>query len=148
MRSLVAIALLLGIVVTANFFYATETADTIKITSNNCDLQKESCMVSLTEHTNITFSINPKPIPLLKQLVFNAKLNGIEANELKVDIVGANMNMGVSSYKLKKIDSGEFTGSGALGACVVHKMQWLAKVNIKTKKENYLVSFPFTTIKN
>lgn len=148
MKTPTAIILLLSAIVATNFFYRANNIHTIKVTANHCELQKISCTVRLTDQSQITFSINPKPIPLLKQLTLKAKLKGITADEVHVNIIGINMDMGILPYQLKNISNGEFTGNAALGVCSVRKMGWTANLHIKTGQENYLISFPFTTIKN
>lgn len=122
-----------------NFF-----AGNVKYTISNCDLQKEECRVVLSDGSEIEFSITPKEIPLLKPIEFNLKTKGIDSDEVEFRIFGKNMDMGVYSFKLKKVTNGEYKGRGLIPSCVID-MKWQGDLIIEKPTEKIGASFEFET---
>lgn len=114
-----------------------------------CDLQAGECRSSFPDGTEVSLSILPSPVPVLKELTLSSTISGIEANKVEVDIVGINMNMGYIRPELKRTDSqGLFTGESILPVCILNEMEWEARVMVHSDDGLLVAPFRFITRKN
>lgn len=110
--------------------------------SDNCDLQKESCIAELPSGTR--FEINLEPKPILSNKITKVSLKIIEGPDIpiSIDINGVDMDMGYNRPDLKQLDSGKFESSFLIPTCSTAKFDWKAVLIFKNK-ENELSGFPF-----
>lgn len=113
----------------------------------NCNLNEQSCQVSLPDGTSLSLSILPQPIPLAKPLDIKVKIQGgVIPESLSIDFEGKDMNMGLTHYELKSISDNLFQVEGMLGICIRGKMLWKATLMINTKSKQYKLPFEFVTM--
>lgn len=114
----------------------------------SCDLRAGPCTSSLDGTTRVSFAIEPRDIPLVKRLMLQVELQGLEAREVEVDFSGVDMNMGFNRFKLSPAGEGVFTGQGILPICVRDAMEWEAKVLISTPSGLKSVAYRFITVRS
>jgi len=95
--------------------------------SPTCDLHLSSCKADIPKFGTLEFEIEPKNIPLMKQLTFTVKSTN-DVDELDLHIYATNMNMGYHSFTLKKIAPKTYKAEGILPTCTVGGMIWNAEV--------------------
>lgn len=117
----------------------------------SCDLQKSVCSVNIPGGGEVSFSIEPRPIPLVSKINLNVDINTIKAKAVSVDFQGTTMNMGPNNAALKKKSMGEdhssFQGTGMLPVCIRNSMEWKAQVFVQTEEGIIIVPFIFVTHK-
>lgn len=111
----------------------------------DCDLRAGPCVGRLPDGTEISFSIEPRSIPLVKPLQLRAEVNGVAAQGVEVDFIGLNMEMGFNRSRLKAEGDGIFSGNGVLPVCVLTVMQWEARVMVRTEQGLIAAPFRFST---
>ncbi len=141
-------ALLLGILIVVGYKYkdvikpnATETT----ALDESCDLRQGACTSQLASGGQISFSINPHNIQILKPLALQVKTKGVTVTSASVDFVGIGMDMGFNRSKLTSEDQMNFKGDGMLPICSKNKMHWEARVQLQTDKGLVIVPFRFHT---
>ncbi len=116
-----------------------------------CDLQKNACIVRIPDGGVISFSIEPRPIPLVTKLTLKVDLKAIDARAVNVDFQGTTMNMGPNSVLLNSVSRDEahrsYQGSGMLPVCIRNHMEWKAQVFVQTDEGVMVVPFLFVTHK-
>ncbi len=119
----------------------------------SCDLQKSDCSLKWAEG-EITLSITPRPIPLVKPLQIAVQLKSRPEAETKqvqgvtVDFKGTTMNMGPNNVKLIESAPNTWTGSGMLPVCIRNQMEWQADVYLQTEQGIIIAPFIFITRKH
>ncbi len=113
----------------------------------DCDLRAGPCRSSLPEGGEISFSIKPDTIPLIKPLRLEVRVKGLKVASAEVDFVGVDMNMGFNRPSLSMQDEDVFVGEGMLPVCVRNAMEWEAKVLLKTDAGLVAAPFRFITVK-
>ncbi len=120
----------------------------------SCDLQKSDCTLKWPEG-EVTLSITPRPIPLVKPIQIAVQLNSRSASEpekqvqgVTVDFKGTTMNMGPNNVKLIESSPNVWTGSGMLPVCIRNQMEWQADVYLQTEQGIIIVPFIFVTRKH
>lgn len=114
----------------------------------NCDLRAGPCVGKFPDGTEISFSIEPKTIPLVKPLQLKATVRGVSAQSAEVDFIGLNMEMGFNRSKLRADGDGSFSGSGVLPVCVLTRMEWEARVMVRTERGTIAAPFRFDTVRS
>lgn len=112
-----------------------------------CDLQRQACTRTLPGGGEITFSIEPRPIPLITPLKLQVKVKGIEAQRVEVDFAGVSMKMGYNRPRLEAVAAGLFSGEGLLPVCIRQRMDWEAQVILHTPGNTISVPYRFVTIR-
>jgi hypothetical protein len=112
-----------------------------------CDLRAGACKTRLKDGASVTFSIEPRDIPVVKPLQLSVNLAGISAKSIKVDFSGVDMNMGFNRTKLSSVGEGVFSGQGMLPVCVWDAMEWEAQVLIDSQKGLISVPYRFITVR-
>ncbi|MEW8380647.1 MAG: hypothetical protein AB2704_02295 [Candidatus Thiodiazotropha taylori] len=102
------------------------------------------CITQLNDSISVSFAIEPREIPLVKPLLLQVSLQGLQADKVQVDFNGVDMNMGFNRVTLNDSGAGEFKGDGMLPVCVWDAMEWEAKVLITTGQG--LISMPYRFI--
>lgn len=114
----------------------------------SCDLRAGPCVGRFPDGTEISFSIEPKTIPLVEKLRLSAMVNGVPAQSAEVDFIGLNMEMGFNRSQLKADGDGKFSGSGILPVCVRTHMEWEARVMVQTDQGIIAAPFRFDTYRS
>lgn len=113
-----------------------------------CDLRAGPCVGSLPGGGEISFSIEPRDIPLVAPLRLEVELKGLSAHSVEVDFIGIGMQMGFNRSQLQAEGKGRFSGKGVLPVCIRNAMEWEAKVMVHTDKGVMAAPFRFITVKN
>lgn len=110
-----------------------------------CDLQSGPCVTEMADGKRVTLSIEPRPIPLVEPLQFQVKLDGVQADNVFVDIQGLGMKMGINRPQLQQQNAKQFSGGGMLPVCIRNSMEWEVKVLMDTESGTIAVPFRFVT---
>ena len=113
----------------------------------SCDLRAGACVSVLPNGGKVSFSLSPKDIPILRPLKLQVKIEGVKASTVEVDFVGIGMEMGYNRSTLEADGQNQFTGKAILPVCVRSKMDWEAKVLLKTDTGIVMAPFRFYTTK-
>lgn len=113
----------------------------------SCDLRTSSCTSKLPGGGSVTFSIEPKDIPILRPLKIDVKVEGVNVSDTEIDFTGIGMDMGYNRPKLTAITKTQFKGKAILPVCVRSKMDWEAKVLLQTERGLIMAPFRFFTLK-
>lgn len=114
----------------------------------DCDLRVGPCSSRVPGKGALSFSIEPRHIPLVKPLQLQVTVDGFLPAQVEVDISGVNMYMGYNRVKLDPMDGGRFQGIGRIPVCTLERMEWEAKVLLQTPEGLIAVPFRFTTLRN
>lgn len=112
-----------------------------------CDLRKAACINVFPNGESVTFSLNPKNIPILTPLSLQVETQGIKASSVKVDFVGLNMDMGFNRSELTLEAPNNYSGKFTIPICVNTRMEWEAQVKLETDKGIMMAPFRFYTIR-
>lgn len=112
-----------------------------------CNLNESSCNVILSDGNALEFEINPKPIPLMKPLIFRVKTSDYSTPFIEIKLFATNMNMGFHTFKLYAKNNGTYEGKGMLPTCVVGDMKWQANIIINQPSKSVGAIFNFQTEK-
>jgi hypothetical protein len=112
-----------------------------------CDLRAGPCVSAVGDEASVSFSIEPKEIPLVKPLQLRVKLQGITASNIAVDFSGVDMDMGFNRVRLEAAGEGVFAGKGMLPVCVRDAMEWEVKVLISSQQGLSSVAYRFITVR-
>ena len=96
-----------------------------------CDLHRSACQADLGLHADLRLSLG-KELQPLQPLEIDVHLHGIEAEQVVVEFVGRNMDMGLNRYVLDDLGNGHFRGRGQFGNCNEDIIPWRAQVMIET----------------
>jgi len=113
----------------------------------SCDLRKGKCTTVFPTGEKISLSMTPNSIPVLRPLVLNVTIEGIDASNIEVDFIGIDMDMGYNRSKLNKINAGNFKGKVVIPACSHSRMEWEAQVLLHTSSGLIMAPFRFYTLK-
>ena len=93
------------------------------------------------------FGLEPKDLPLLEPLAIEVRLDRLRADAVEVDFAGVDMNMGYNRPRLSHDDDSRYLGTTVLPVCVRHRMDWEARVLIRTPDGLMAAPFRFSTFK-
>lgn len=112
-----------------------------------CDLNQQGCAVALPDGGRLEFSIEPRPIPVLKPLRLRASVQGSAVRQVEVDFAGTEMKMGFNRPKLDRQagDDARFAGSASLPVCITGTMEWEATVLVDTGTTVIAAPFRFVS---
>ena len=113
----------------------------------SCDLRTGGCELPLPGGGLVSFSIEPENIPVMQPLQLDVAVRGIEVQGVEVDFTGVDMNMGFNRSGLAETTPGHFRGESTLPVCIRNRMDWEARVIIKTKSGSIVAPFLFYTVK-
>ena len=117
----------------------------ITLPLSSCDLGRQSCVATLPDGVQLEFSIEPRPIPVLKPLVLQASFGPGTVRKVEVDFTGTEMKMGYNRPQLDRQTDGHFSGQGSLPVCITGSMEWVATVLVDTGKTVVAVPFRFVS---
>lgn len=118
-------------------------ADVVVAPEAGCDLQRQACAAMLPGGARLSFSIAPRPIPVVAPLELTVELDGLAASGVAVDFAGVSMNMGFNRPSLSSAGPGRFVGAATLPVCVTGRMTWQATVLVESGTQRYAVPFRF-----
>ncbi len=113
----------------------------------DCDLRAGPCISRLAQGGTVTFSVEPRSIPVVKPLQLWVEVTGLETQAVEIDFTGVDMNMGFNRSALERQEAGRFSGKGMLPVCVRDVMEWEARVLIHTDLGLMSVPYRFITVK-
>lgn len=147
--AIAALALAVATAVGAKLWLAKGTGTTLTAPlDSRCDLHSGPCVSSIPGGGRIEIVIAPHPIPLLRPITINVKVNGLEARTVEMDFAGESMYMGFNRRAMQRQGDGSYTGSTVLPVCVTGSMAWLASVIVDTGKGKVVAPFRFITAPN
>ncbi len=114
----------------------------------SCDLQIMACTLKTPGGGEVTFNIQPKPIPLVQKFNIDVQINNMEVEAVSVDFKGTSMNMGPNNVKLKAENSVHYSGKGMLPVCIRNSMEWQADIYVQTREGIIIAPFIFVTSKH
>jgi hypothetical protein len=112
-----------------------------------CDLRQGPCTGTLPNGATVRFGLEPRNIPLLEPLAIDVRVGGMRALGVQVDFAGVDMNMGYNRPSLAVEGEGRYVGKAVLPVCVRYRMDWEARVLVRTAEGLMAVPFRFSTFK-
>lgn len=112
-----------------------------------CDLRQGSCTSILPTGSKVTFSIEPRSLPVLKPLALGITVEGLEPHKVGVDFNGVGMNMGINHADLQTGGEGRFSGTITIPVCIRNSMEWEARVMLHTPDGIIVVPYRFWSSK-
>ncbi|MDR5899279.1 hypothetical protein QC823_09795 [Halomonas vilamensis] len=98
-----------------------------------CDLHSAPCLATLGDKGQLRFAVDVDGrIEALEILPLNVTVDGVEANTVKVDFIGRDMDMGLHRFTLDATGNGHFYGQGQVSICTQAVMPWRARVIVDT----------------
>ncbi len=125
-----------------------KNVDMLAVIDSDCNLRDGPCQAELPSGGSIEFEIAPRSIPLMKPLSLTVSVRDIEVTAAEIDFVGIGMNMGYNRPQLKQVSSNRFEGSTTLPVCILQRMEWEARLLLKTDKGTVMAPFRFYTNKS
>jgi hypothetical protein len=110
-----------------------------------CDLRSGPCTSRLPAGGTITFAIEPRAIPVMEPVRLEVRVEGPSAGGVEVDIAGVDMNMGFNRPALAAQGGGRFAGETTIPVCVRNRMDWEAKVLVRTPDGIVAAPYRFST---
>lgn len=144
--TVVALALAIAAAVGAKLWLGAEPGTTVNAPLDTaCNLQAGPCASTIPGGGRIELSLAPRPIPLLRPLSIEVKVESLDARAVEVDFAGVDMNMGFNRPKLKSQGNGRYAGEATLPVCITGRMAWQASVMVTTDKLKAVAPFRFIT---
>lgn len=112
-----------------------------------CELRQGPCTATLPNGGRVQFAIEPRTIPLLAPLTLTVRLERLRALGVEVDFAGVDMNMGYNRPGLTAAQDGAYSGQAVLPVCTRYRMDWEAKVLVRTTDGLMAAPFRFSTFK-
>jgi hypothetical protein len=114
----------------------------------SCDLQHGACSYNLPGGGHVTFSIEPRPIPVLRPVKLAVTVQNIRVKKVDVDFTGVDMMMGFNRPQLQAVGVGRFIGETTLPICTRNRMAWRATLLVETDGKLVAAPFEFVTSRN
>jgi len=109
--------------------------------NTQCDLHRSTCSSELPTGGRVSLSILPHPIPVMRPLALEVRVEGASPSNVTVDFSGVNMDMGLNRADLQPSNDGYYTGKAILPVCVRSLMVWNARVLMEV--DGALIEAPF-----
>lgn len=110
-----------------------------------CSLSGGVCTVSLPGGGRLEFTLAPRPVPLLKPLNLELRVEGSRARAVEVDFTGVNVPMAFNRAHLSAADAGRYDGQTTLPLCSSGRMVWQAMVRLEDGERTIYAPFRFET---
>jgi hypothetical protein len=110
-----------------------------------CDPGLQECRVALPDGRTLGFTIAPRPIVPLRPLELTVLLDGPAPQEVRLDLNGADMEMGLSRAMLHAEAPGRYVGRTSLPLCVTGRMRWQATLHLRESGGTLSLPFQFYT---
>jgi hypothetical protein len=138
---LIDVLILLAIALIGVVTWKLQPRSDVAIPLSNCNLNLQICAADLPGGGSIEFSVEPRPIPVVRPLALRIAVEGIEPEKIEVDFAGTAMNMGFNRPQLKRVASGRYEGQTTLPVCVSGGMEWQATVIVTAGGK--VIALPF-----
>ena len=112
-----------------------------------CDLRQGPCTGTLPSGGQVHLELTPRDLPLLEPIAIDVRLEGLRAFAVEVDFAGVDMNMGYNRPRLAAEGQGRYVGNTVLPVCVRQRMDWEARVLVRTPDGLMAAPFRFSTFK-
>ena len=117
----------------------------LAVADPGCDLGAGACRARFADGGSVTFELEPRRIPVLTPLTLRVGLTGMRAQQVQVDFVGVDMDMGFNRAGLQEREPGLYVGRATLPVCVRKRMEWEARVLVLTARGLVAAPFRFAT---
>lgn len=114
---------------------------------STCDLRQAPCVATLPSGATVRFGLEPRTIPLLEPIRIDVEVRGLNALGVEVDFAGVDMNMGYNRPALASQGDGRFSGEVTIPVCVRNRMEWEAKVLVRTSAGLMAAPYRFWTFR-
>jgi hypothetical protein len=139
------VVLLIPLAVTVYLSLDDSDIDAIAPLDPVCDLHRGPCQSVFPNGGKVSLSIEPRPIRALKPLQIRVQTEGIDAQSVRVDFRGVDMDMGYNRPLLKEVAAGQYAGTWVLASCGLERMIWEATVLIETADHKMAAPFRLET---
>jgi hypothetical protein len=112
-----------------------------------CDLRAAPCTSRLPMGGTVTLGVEPRSIPVMEPVSLAVRVEGVQASAVEVDIAGLDMNMGYNRPALQPQADGRFVGQTTIPVCVRNRMDWEAKVLVRTPDGIVAAPYRFSTFR-
>lgn len=100
-----------------------------------CDPSVAPCTARLDGGAELSLAIRAEgAIRPLERLPLEVRVSGTEAEAVRIDFVGREMDMGLHRFPLEAEGDGVFRGTGQVSLCTEAVMPWRAKVVVDTPR--------------
>ena len=140
---LIDVLILLAIALIGVVTWKMQPRSDVAIPLSSCNLNLQSCSADLPGGASIEFSVEPRPIPVVRPLALRVTVTVIEPDKVEVDFAGTAMNMGFNRPQLKRLAAGRYEGQTTLPVCVSGAMEWQATVIVTAGDKVIAVPFRF-----
>lgn len=110
-----------------------------------CNLQTDSCSVTLPSGGRIELTLGTKPVPMVKPFEVQVTASGFSPRRIEVDFAGIDMNMGLNRPELAARGNGKFAAEATLPVCISGYMDWQVTVLVDTGAEQIAIPFRFSS---
>jgi len=110
-----------------------------------CDLNAGPCRARVPGGGTLVLEITPRPLAQLEPLSVRLRTEGIDMHSGRVEVIGLNVEMGVSASDLTAAADGTWRGGISLGVCSATRMRWRATVRMETAQGPVVAPFEFAT---
>lgn len=110
-----------------------------------CNLQTDSCAVTLPSGGKIELTMGTKPVPMVKPFEVQVVASGFSPRRIEVDFAGIDMNMGLNRPELVVRGNGKFAAEATLPVCISGYMDWQVTVLVDTGVEQIAIPFRFSS---
>lgn len=110
-----------------------------------CNLQTDSCSVTLPSGGKIELTMGTKPVPMVKPFEVQVAASGFSPRRIEVDFAGIDMNMGLNRPELVARGNGKFAAEATLPVCISGYMDWQVTVLVDTGAEQIAIPFRFSS---
>lgn len=142
------LALLLAGAIAQKLLPAPDQTVALTLPLDKCDLQRAACSFKLAGGGRVSFSIEPRPIPVLRPVKLSVTVQGADAKNVEVDFTGVDMKMGYNRPQLQALGGGRFDGEATLPICSTSSMAWRATVLVEVDGKRVAAPFEFVTSRN
>lgn len=111
----------------------------------SCSPGREDCTVRLPDGGILRFSLNPRPVPLLKPLTLEIHIEGSTMRPVEVDFSGMNVPMAFTRAYLTVDNKGGYGAQTTLPVCASGRMVWQARVRLENSEHRLIAPFRFET---
>jgi len=123
------------------------TVATHVVADSACDLHAGPCVTKMMPAGRISFSIEPREIPVMKPLRLRVEVTEIDSRSVEIDFSGVDMNMGFNRVALERAGAGVYVGKAMLPVCIRDAMEWEANIMINTPRGLTSVVYRFVTVR-
>jgi hypothetical protein len=113
----------------------------------SCDLRLGECVSEMPGGGQVSLSITPDNLPVLRPLQLKVSVGDIPVSDVQVDFVGINLQMGYIRSSLTAESDTDYIGDIVLPVCVRSKMDWEARVILRTDRGLLVAPYRFYTIR-